>query len=98
MICAMTQHRIKREIGVRELHNQLSRYIRYVGEGGGEVAVTVRGKRVARLVPVRDQDPLEDLRRRGLVREPTKPKRKAAGRRRPRPRGAVADLVAGQRR
>jgi prevent-host-death family protein len=94
----MTQHGIKREIGVRELHNQLSRYVRHVGEDGVEVAVTVRGKRVARLVPARDADPLEDLRRRGLVREPTKPKTRARGRRRPRPRGSVSDLVAEQRR
>jgi len=94
----MTQRRIKREIGVRELHNQLSRYVRHVGEGGGEVAVTVRGKRVARLVPVRNRDPLEDLRQRGLIREPTKAKTEAGGRRRSRPRGSVSDLVAEQRR
>ena len=83
---------------MRELHNQLSRYVRHVGEGGGEVAVTLRGKRVARLVPIRDTDPLEDLRRRGLIREPTRRRTRASGRRRPRPRGSVSGLVAEQRR
>jgi prevent-host-death family protein len=95
----MTLHRapLKSEVGVRELHDQLSRYVQHVKDGG-EVVVTMRGRRVARLVPVDEIDPLADLRARGLVREPTEP-------RTPRARGArltatkpVSDLVADQRR
>ena len=49
----MTPHRepLKAEVGVRELHDRLSRYVRYVRDGA-EVVVTIRGRRVARLVPV----------------------------------------------
>jgi prevent-host-death family protein len=96
-ICLMKQHGIKREVGIRELHNQLSRYVRHVRDGG-DVAVTVRGKRVARLVPIRREDPLEVLRQRGLIREPTGSKAKARGRRRAHSQGSVSELVAGQRR
>jgi hypothetical protein len=32
---------VKSEVGVRELHDQLSRYIRHVAEGG-EIVVTTR--------------------------------------------------------
>ena len=88
---------LKDEVGVREFHDHLSRYVRYVADGG-EVVVTMRGKRVARLAPVdHPADPLADLRSRGLVSDPT-------GRWRPRTRGRaratlpVADLVEDQRR
>lgn len=59
-----------REVGVRELHDHLSRYLRHVAEGG-EVVVTVRGRRVARLAPVDQADPLADFRARGIVSDPT---------------------------
>jgi prevent-host-death family protein len=90
------QRELKDEVGVREFHDHLSRYVRHVADGG-EVVVTMRGKRVARLAPVDRSDPLGDLRARGLVSDPT-------GRWRPRRRGRVAavtpvsDLVADQRR
>jgi prevent-host-death family protein len=38
------------EVGVREFHDHLSRYVRHVADGG-EVIVTMRGKRIARLAP-----------------------------------------------
>lgn len=67
----MTLHpEIKSEVGIRELHDQLSRYVRHVAEGG-EVIVTSRGKRIARLAPIDAPDPLATLRARGLVSEPT---------------------------
>jgi prevent-host-death family protein len=72
----MTLHRatpLRREIGVRELHDQLSRYVRHAADGG-EVIVTMRGRPVARLTPLRSADPLAGLRARGLIREPTGPK------------------------
>jgi prevent-host-death family protein len=71
----MTPHgtELRAEIGVRELHDQLSRYVRHAAEGG-EVIVTMRGKPVARLAPLPSADPFATLRARGLIREPTGPK------------------------
>jgi prevent-host-death family protein len=95
----MTPHPepLKTEVGVRELHDRLSRYVQHV-QGGGEVVVTMRGRRVARLVPVDEIDPLADLRARGLVREPTAPRHPRARRARLEAAKPVSDLVADQRR
>lgn len=95
----MTLHRPppKSEVGVRELHDQLSRYVRHAAQGG-EVVVTMRGRRVARLLSVNEADPLADLRARGLVREPTQRKRASIEHRQLRPLEPVSDLVAEQRR
>lgn len=94
----MTLHRPpKTEVGVRELHDQLSRYVRHAAQGG-EVVVTMRGRRVARLSPMSEEDPLADLRARGLVREPAQRKRGSAGHRQLRALEPVSDLVAEQRR
>jgi len=99
ILTQMTLHKSlpKHEVGVRELHDQLSRYVHHAAQGG-EVVVTMRGKRVARLSPVSDGDPLADLRARGLVREPIQPKRPIAGRQQLRSLEPVSDLVAEQRR
>lgn len=93
----MTPHRssVKSEVGIRELHDQLSRYVRQVADGG-EVLVTMRGRPVARLSGVEAVDPLAELRRRGLIREPSgewHPPRA-----RVRPAGGVSQLVGEQRR
>jgi prevent-host-death family protein len=95
----MTAHQAapKTEVGVRELHDQLSRYVRHVAEGG-EVIVTMHGRRVARLSPMNEVDPLADLRARGLVREPTRHKQVSAEHRQLRSLEPVSDLVAEQRR
>jgi prevent-host-death family protein len=95
----MTPHasELKTEVGVRELHDQLSRYVRHAAEGG-EVVVTMRGQRVARLSPLEVSDPLADLRARGLVQEPARPKRQVRGRRRLSSSASVSDLVGEQRR
>lgn len=90
----MTLHQQAREVGVRELHDRLSAYLEQV-EDGGEVVVTRRGRRIARISGL-DSDPLEELARRGLVRLPEK----ARSRRHARVKaaGSVSDLVAEQRR
>lgn len=95
----MTLHddEVTREVGVRELHDQLSRYLRHVSSGG-EVVVTVRGRRVARLSMVDGADPLDDLRRRGLVGDPQRRRRRVGGRQRLAVAGTVSDLVSEQRR
>lgn len=88
---------LKIEVGVRELHDQLSRYVRHVG-AGGEVVVTMRGRPIARLSAVERDDPMADLRVRGLVRDPIRPRRRASGRARLTAAGSVSDLVGEQRR
>jgi prevent-host-death family protein len=93
----MTLHRAEQEVGVRELHDHLSRYLRRVAEGR-EIVVTMRGRRVARLSPLEGQSPLARLRERGLVQEPARP-RGTGGLSKPvRATESVADLVAEQRR
>jgi len=95
----MTPHPepLKTEVGIRELHDRLSRYVQHV-QHGAEVVVTMRGRRVARLVPVDEIDPLADLRARGLVREPTAPRHPRARQARLKAAKPVSDLVADQRR
>jgi len=87
----------KVEVGVRELHDRLSRYLHHVSSGA-EVVVTVRGRRVARLSGVGATDPLADLRARGLVLDPQHTRRPMAGHVRLAPGGSVSDLVSEQRR
>lgn len=81
-------------IGVRELHNRTSEIMRRVA-AGESIEVTSHGKPVACLVPVAENDPLENLRRRGLITDPT------GGDRTPgirvKPSGPVSDLVSEQR-
>jgi len=91
----MTLHTIKGDVGVRELHDQLSRYVQHVSEGN-EVVVTMRGRPVARLAPIDAPDPFEDLRRRGLIQEPTKEWMPSSDG--PIPTEPVADLIVEQRR
>ncbi|MDQ8046677.1 MAG: type II toxin-antitoxin system prevent-host-death family antitoxin [Solirubrobacteraceae bacterium] len=86
---------LKTEVGIRELHDQLSRYVRHVEEGG-EVYVTSRGRRVARLTAVGLSDPLVDLRARGIVSNPTADWTPRADR--PAIDGSLAAIVAEQRR
>ncbi len=90
----MTLHQPESEVGVRELHDRLSEYLERV-EGGGEVVVTRRGKRIARLSGLDAQGPLEDLTRRGLVRMPQGPRSSRAAQ--VKGTGSVSDLVSEQR-
>ncbi|MCB0978815.1 MAG: type II toxin-antitoxin system prevent-host-death family antitoxin [Acidimicrobiales bacterium] len=85
------------EVGVRDLKNQLSRYLDRVQQGE-EVIVTERGRPVARISALdRSDDRLAALVASGVVRPP-----RSTSRRRPvrriEPRGPVSELVAEQRR
>lgn len=93
----LQREELKAEVGVRELHDQLSRYLRHVSSGGN-VVVTMHGRRVARLSTLQDADPLADLRVRGLVCDPQRPRRRASGRDLLTVDGSVSDLVSEQRR
>ena len=83
------------EVGVRELRNNLSRFLERV-QAGEEVVVTDRGRMVARVVPVSGERALDRLVASGLVTPARTTKRSA-----PTPiviDGTVSDLVADQRR
>jgi prevent-host-death family protein len=83
------------EVGVRELRNNLSRYLAQV-RGGDEVVVTDHGRAVARILPIGGQRVLDRLIAEGRVTPAKRTKRT-----KPRPiktRGTVSDLVAEQRR
>lgn len=97
VVVTLHSEELKAEVGVRELHDQLSRYVRYVSSGGN-VVVTIRGRRVARLSMVDAAEPLVDLRARGLVCDPQRTRRRESGRDRLAAAGTVSDLVREQRR
>jgi antitoxin (DNA-binding transcriptional repressor) of toxin-antitoxin stability system len=61
-LLAVTLHGapLNAEVGVRELHDRLSRYVQHVKDGG-EVVVTMRGPRVARRARLKAAKPVSDL-------------------------------------
>ena len=83
------------QVGVRELRNNLSRYLERV-RGGEEVIVTDRGSAVARVLPVSTERVLDRLIAEGVVAPAPEPKRPAGGQ--IKGTGTVSDLVADQRR
>jgi prevent-host-death family protein len=85
------------EVGVRDLKNNLSRYLDRVKEGE-EVIVTDRGRPVARLSALdHSTDRLAELIAAGVVRPAARTTRRRPARR-IKPKGSVSDLVAEQRR
>ena len=84
------------EAGVRELRDNLSRYLSIVRDGH-DVTVTDHGKAVARLVPLDEQRPIDRLISEGLISPQVHEKRPRTA---PPVRGSgtVSDLVAEQRR
>ena len=83
------------EVGVRELRNNLSRYLERV-QAGEEVLVTDRGRAVARVLPLSGERTLDRLIAEGLVTPARQAKRRA--RRALKAAGTVSDLIADQRR
>lgn len=83
------------EVGVRELRNNLSRYLDRVRDGE-EVVVTERGRAIARVLPVAAERVLDRLIAEGIVTQAQQPKRRAG---KPiKSKGPVSDLVVDQRR
>lgn len=83
------------EVGVRELRDNLSRYLDRV-RAGEEVVVTERGHAIARVLPIGHERALDRLIAEGVVTPARRPKRPAG---KPlKTKGTVSDLVAEQRR
>ena len=83
------------EVGVRELRNNLSRYLERVRDGE-EVVVTDRGRAIARVSPIGVERVLDRLIAEGVVTPATQTKRRAGD---PiKTKGIVSDLVSDQRR
>jgi len=83
------------EVGVRELRNNLSRYLELVRDGE-EVVVTDRGRAIARVSPIGAERVLDRLIAEGVVTRATQQKRRAGS---PiKAKGIVSDLVSDQRR
>ncbi|MDP9388111.1 MAG: type II toxin-antitoxin system prevent-host-death family antitoxin [Actinomycetota bacterium] len=83
------------EVGVRELRNNLSRYLERV-RGGEEVVVTDRARPIARVLQMSGERAIDRLVREGKV-TPAKTRTRS----RPTPvktAGTVSDLIAEQRR
>ena len=83
------------DVGVRELRNNLSRYLGRVREGE-ELVVTDRGRAVARVLPVGQDRALDRLIAEGVVTAARRSKQPANTPMRA--KGTVSDLVAEQRR
>jgi prevent-host-death family protein len=85
------------EVGIRDLKNNLSKYIDRV-RAGEEVIVTDHGRPVARLSAIdHSTDRLAELVAAGVVRPPSRSTRHRP-QRRITAQGSVSDLVAEQRR
>ena len=83
------------EVGVRDLRNNLSRYLERV-RSGEEVVVTDRGHAIARVLPIGGERVLDRLIAEGVVTPAAQPRRRAG--RQVASDGMVSDLVADQRR
>ena len=83
------------EVGVKELHDNLSRYLNRVKDGE-ELVVTDRGRAVARVLPIGGEDVFDRLVAEGVIIPPLRPKSPAEP---PiKTRGPVSDLIPEQRR
>lgn len=83
------------EVGVRELRDNLSRYLERV-RAGEEVVVTDRGRAIARVSPVGTERALDRLISEGIVTPATRPKGRSG--QPTKAKGTASDLVADQRR
>jgi prevent-host-death family protein len=84
------------EVGIRELRDNLSRYLERVRDGE-EIVVTDRGRAVARMVPTDQPRPYDRLVAEGTI-EPSRSATRSRPRKRVRAEGSVSGLVADQRR
>lgn len=86
------------DVAVSDLRAHLSEWLERV-RGGEEVVITDRGVPVARILGLTTTTTLEHLAQQGVIAgPPSRGRPSATGRRRPRSRRGVADIVADQRR
>jgi prevent-host-death family protein len=84
------------DVGIRELKNNLSRYLVQVGEGD-ELVVTARGRAIARITSIGAERTFDRLIADGLV-TPARSVKRPAPVKRVRAKGPVSGLVSDQRR
>ena len=84
------------EVGIRELRNNLSKYLDRV-RSGEEVVVTDRGKAVARFVPLTEERPIDRLIAEGVI-TPAYKRQRSRSAKRIESKERVSDLIAEQRR
>ena len=84
------------ETGIRDLRDHLSRYLERV-QAGEELTVTDRGRPVARLVPVGERRPFDQLVADGII-DPAATSRRDRPAERVAAHTPVSDLVVEQRR
>jgi prevent-host-death family protein len=85
------------EVGVRELRDNLSKWIARA-KRGQDILITERGKPVARLTHVEESPALERLIAKGLVTPARSPKTKIRQNDLIKTKGTISDLVKEQRR
>ena len=85
------------EVGVRELRDNLSKWITKARRGQ-DVVITDHGKPVARLTRYGESPALQRLIEQGRVQLPSRRKRKIDRKDLIKPRGGVSELVKDQRR
>lgn len=85
------------EVGVRQLRDQLHRWLEKVRKGQ-EVVITERGKPVARLIGVSSAAPIERLITAGVITRAHRPRRADRTHRRVKTEASVSELVGQQRR
>lgn len=85
------------EVGVRELRDNLSKWIARA-KRGQDILITERGKPVARLTHVEKSPALERLIAKGIVTPARNPKTKIRRNDLIKTKGSVSDLVKEQRR
>ena len=85
------------EVGVRELRDNLSKWIARA-KRGQDILITERGKPVARLTHVEESPALERLIAKGLVTPARSPKTRIRRNDLIKTKGTISDLVKEQRR
>jgi prevent-host-death family protein len=84
------------EVGIRDLRNNLSKYLDKV-RGGQEIVVTARGLAVARMIPLSEERRIDRLVAEGVI-TPARQNRRSRPRHRIESTEPVSDLVSEQRR
>jgi prevent-host-death family protein len=91
----MSTMELEMDAGIRELRDNLSRYLERV-KAGAELTVTEHGRPIARITPIREESRYDALVREGLI-TPAPVRERSLPPTRVRPSGSVSELVREQR-